>query len=101
MKRQEFLTKACKAIATNKVRSGAVRRLIMEIAVNGSCRPVWQLSRSYSEHTAEVINVLEMLGINKQGTCLNGVNIRKGYLIQNDAPRGGKLGTIIKVNFEY
>lgn len=100
MKQQEFLTKACKAIAANKIGSGAVRRLIMEIAVNGMCRPVWQITRKYSEHTGEVVAALEMLGIRQQGTCIDGVNIRKGYLFQNDAPRGGKLGTIIKVNFE-
>lgn len=100
MKQQEFLTKACKAIAANQIPGGVVRRLIMEIAVNGFCRPVWQISRNYSEHTGQVIAYLEDLGIRQQGTCVNGVNIRKGYLIQNDAPRGGKLGTIIKVNFE-
>ena len=100
MKQQEFLTKACKAIAANKIHSGAVRRLIMTIAVNGCCRPVWQVSRNYSEHTNEVIMALENLGIKQQGACVDGVNIYKGYLIQNDAPKGGKLGTIIKVNFE-
>lgn len=100
MKQQEFLTKACKAIAANQIGSGAVRRLIIEIAANGQCRPVWQISRNYSEHTSEVIRALESLGIQQQGMCINGVNVRKGYLIENDAPRGGKLGTIIKVNFE-
>jgi hypothetical protein len=100
MKQQEFLTKACKAIAANKIKSGAERRLIVEIAANGFCRPVWQISKNYSDHTMQVIGALESLGIQKQGTCINGVNIRRGYLIQNDAPRGGKLGTIIKVTFE-
>ncbi len=100
MKQQEFLTKACKAIAANKISSGAVRRLIVEIAANGYCRPVWQISKNYSEHTGEVIRALESLGIQQQGTCINGVNVRRGYLLENDAPRGGKLGTIIKVNFE-
>ena len=43
MKQQEFLTKACKAIAANNIKSRAVRRLVMELAVNGECRPVWQI----------------------------------------------------------
>lgn len=100
MKKSEFLTKACKYIASNRIRQGAVRRLIMELAVNGYCRPVWRIRQNYSEHTGQVIGALEMLGIQKQGTCVNGVNICRGYLIQNDASRGGKLGTIIKLNFE-
>lgn len=101
MKQAAFITKLAKAIANNEVCSGPIRRLLMEVASTGKCRPCWMISRAYSDHTEQVIAYLEKLGIQKQGTCINGVNIRKGWLLKNDAPRGGKLGNIVCVNFEY
>jgi hypothetical protein len=100
MKKVQFMNKACKAIAANKIQ-GATKMLILEIVVNGYCRPVWQLSRSYHDSTQSVKSALESLGIFEQGTSIEGLDVRKGYLVKNDAPRGGKLGTLIEVNFEY
>ena len=100
MRQSAFITKLAKAIAANEIRPGVIRRLLMEVASTGTCRPCWEIKRAYSDHTSEVITCLERLGIQKQGTCINGVNIRRGWLLKNDAPRGGKCGNIIAVNFE-
>lgn len=100
MKQSAFITKLAKAIAANEIRPGAIRRLLMEVASTGTCRPCWEIRRAYSDHTNEVIVCLENLGIYKQGTHVNGVNIRKGWLLKNDAPRGGKCGNIIVINFD-
>jgi hypothetical protein len=100
MKQSAFITKLAKAIAANEIPSGVIRRLLMEVASTGTCRPCWELKRSYSDHTQQVINYLESLGVQKQGTCINGVNIRRGWLLKNDAPRGGKCGNIIVINFD-
>ena len=100
MKQAAFITKLAKAIAANEIRSGAIRRLLMEVASTGTCRPCWEIKRAYSDHTAEVLAYLEQLGIFKQGTCVNGVNVRRGWLLKNDAPRGGKCGNIVEINFD-
>ena len=100
MKQAEFVTKVAKAIANNEIKSVRVRQLIMEIASTRECRPVRQLSRAYGDHTVQVIMTLEQLGIRQQGKCINGVNIRKGWRLRSDAPRGGRIGNIITVNFD-
>lgn len=99
MKREEFLTKACKAIAANEVKGNA-RRLLAELAVNGFCRPVAAVSRGYSDSTDRVLEALQQLGMPECQPSRKGNYFNTGWYLQNDAPRGGKLGTIIKVNFD-
>ena len=100
MKQATFVTKVAKAIADNEIRTTAARRLMMQLASTGECRPCWEVSRAYSDHTEQILAICEKLGMWKQGTCRNGENIRKGWLLKNDAPRGGKCGNIIVVKFD-
>lgn len=99
MKQSILITKIAKAIANNEVKSSAVRRLLMEIASTGKCRPCWQVSRAYSDHTDQVIVVLQQLGVAECKPSKKGNFFNIGYYIENDSPRGGKLGNIIRINF--
>ena len=100
MKKSEFITTVCKAIAKNEIKGFSVRALMMDLASSGACRPCWEICRAYSDHTQEVIRILERHGIHQQGRSIEGVNIRAGWVLKNDAARGGKCGNIIFVNFE-
>lgn len=99
MKQSEFLTKVCKAIANNEIKGNA-RMLLAELAVKGFCRPVTPNSRSYSDSTAAVLNALQTLGMPECLPSKKGNYFATGWYVQNDAPRGGKLGTIININFD-
>lgn len=99
MKQSEFLTKVCKAIASNEVKGNA-RMLLAELAVKGQCRPVSAISRGYSDSTAAVLKILEVLGVPECLPSKKGNYFATGWYVLNDAPRGGKLGTIIKINFD-
>ena len=99
MKKQVFLTKVCKMIAANEVR-GTVRELIAELAVNGNCRPVKQVSRSYSDKTCDILKVLKEIGLPECKMSKKGNYFNVGWYLTNDAPRGGKIGNIIKINFK-
>lgn len=98
MKEKEFLTKVCKAIAANEIKGNA-RMLLAELAVKGYCRPVIAVSRGYSDSTDKVLEALQRLGMPECLPSKKGNYFATGWYVQNDAPRGGKLGTIIKVNF--
>lgn len=100
MKQTEFLTKVCKAIANNEIKGNA-RMLLAELAVKGSCRPVTAVSRGYSDSTSKVLKALQQLGMPECLPSRKGNYFDTGWYIENDAPRGGKLGTIIKINFAH
>jgi hypothetical protein len=57
-------------------------------------------SRSYSDNTEDVLNALREIGLPECTPSKNGNYFRPGWYIQNDAPRGGKLGTVIHINWE-
>lgn len=99
MKKSEFLTKVCKMIAANSVKGNA-RELLAELAVKGFCRPVRAVSKSYSDSTSAVLNALKEIGIPECLPSRKGNYYAEGWYIQNDAPRGGKCGTLILINFE-
>lgn len=100
MKQAEFLTKVCKAVAANEIKGNA-RMLLAELAVKGQCRPVVAVSRGYSDSTAAVLKALEALGMPECMPSKNGNCFATGWHVENDAPRGGKCGTIIKINFAH
>lgn len=100
MKHSEFLTKICKAIAENKIKGNA-RLLCVQLAASGCCRPVFARSRSYSDNTENVLNALREIGLPECLPSRRGNYSAPGWYIQNDAPRGGKLGTIIHINFSF
>jgi hypothetical protein len=99
MKQSEFLTIVCKAIANNEIKGNA-RMLLAELAVKGACRPVAAVSRGYSDSTDKVLEALQQCGMPECLPSKKGNYFATGWYVQNDAPRGGKLGTIIKINFE-
>jgi hypothetical protein len=99
MKKSSFQTKVCKLIAENEVK-GRARDLLLELAVNGFCRPVINNSRSYNDVTKTIISVIEKIGIPECTPSKKGNYFNQGYYIINDAPKGGKLGDILKINFE-
>lgn len=94
----EFQTKVCKLIAENKIRGNA-RALLLELAVNEEVKPVKQYSRSYNDSTIDLIYALKELGVPESKPSKHGNYYSVGYYMANDAPRGGKLGNIIKINF--
>lgn len=99
MKKAEFLTKVCKMVAANEIKGNA-RELLVELAINGECRPVKPLSRSYSDSTHAIIEALKALNIPECLPSKRGNYFAEGYYMVNDAPKGGKLGNIIKINFQ-
>ena len=81
-------------IAENRVKGNA-REALLKLAANGRCRPVHKISRSYSDCTNAILSALHEMNI---GVALT--KYGRGYYFTNDAPRGGKLGTILNINFE-
>ena len=100
MKKTTFQTAVCKLIAANKVKSVTVRELLLRLAVSGTCRPCLQRSRAYLDKTEEVIEILRNIGIPESKHSRKGNYVHPGYYVANDAPRGGKLGTEIIINFD-
>lgn len=99
MKKAVFQTAVCKIIANNKIKGNA-RSLLLELAVNGQVRPVEERKQSYSDSTETLIQALQEIGMPECKASRNGNYYNEGYFIVNDAPRGGKLGNILKINFE-
>lgn len=88
MTRAEFITKVAKEIAGNHVK-GSARELLFELAINGECRPVRALSRSYSDSTARVIDALVRMGVPECPRSCRGNYTRAGWYVINDSPKGG------------
>jgi hypothetical protein len=99
MKKTKFQTAVCKMIANNAVR-GRAREALLELAVNGQTRPVTQNSRSYSDCTEAVLEALQQIGMPECLPSHKGNYFRPGWYVINDAPRGGKLGQVIRINFD-
>ena len=108
MTQENFLTEVAKAIASNKIK-GSCRQKLLMIALSGRVHTCDAMKKKYNDKTDEVIRIIETLGIQQAhrdiktlGKELNELNFwdfGKGWYKINDAPRGGKLGTIIGINF--
>ena len=109
MKQEKFITEVAKAIASNKVK-GSCRKKLLQLALSGRVHTCDAMSKSYNDHTEKIIKIIEELGVKqarrhkstfgKEITELHWLDFDKGWYQINDAPRGGKLGTIIGINFE-
>lgn len=108
MTQEQFITAVAKAIASNVVK-GSCRRKLLEIALNGQAHTCDKMSKSYNDHTDAIIKIIEQIGIKAarrhiktMGKELNEISLwdfEKGWYKINDAPRCGKTGTIIGINF--
>ena len=100
MKQHTFQTIVCKLVASNKVKSIIVREMLLRLAVSGACRPCLQRRHAHLNKTEEVIEILRSIGIPESKPSRKGNYCHPGFYVTNDAPRGGKLGTEIIINFE-
>lgn len=98
MKREQFQKMIAGKIATTKV-NAKIFPMLINLLYRGECRPTESNRNGIDDRSAEIIAILEEIGCTECELSRRGNYKGFGYIIGNDAPRGGKAGNFIKINF--
>ena len=98
MKRQQFQKAIAAVIGTTKS-NAKIFPMLVELLYKGECRPTESSRNGIDDRTGEVVAILQALGLQECPLSCRGNRKGFGYYTGNDAPKGGKAGNFIKINF--
>lgn len=98
MEHRQFQKAIAAKIATTKV-NAKIFPMLLDLLYKGNCRPTESSRNGVDDRTAEVIAILEEIGCKECAVSRRGNYKGFGYIIGNDAPRGGQAGNFIMIHF--
>ena len=98
MKRAQF-QKAIAGVIANTKTNAKIFSMLIDLLYKSECRPTESNRNGIDDRTAEVLAVLNGIGCFECAISCRGNYKGFGYYTGNDAPKGGKGGNFIKINF--